>query len=82
MKIKTITKIGILLCIMMMVTFCLIFLNSTQKMTFATHKSAVVKKLVKDMVELKIIIHDYLLHPEERSLAQLESKYDFYQRIY
>jgi len=77
MKIKTKIRAGILLYIVMTVTIGLFIFMAIQKMNSESHKTISAAKIVKDVAELKIVMHEYLLHPEERSLIQWKSKYNF-----
>ncbi|MDA3898179.1 MAG: hypothetical protein PF482_18750 [Desulfobacteraceae bacterium] len=76
MKIKTITQIGTILCIVVTVTLGLFVFITIQKMNHKNHEIILVAKIVKDMAELKIVMHEYLLYSEERSLIQWKSKYN------
>jgi len=40
-------------------------------------KGRTTTKIVKGMAELKIVAHEYLLHPTDRSLMQWKSTYDY-----
>ena len=77
MKIKTKIRAGILLYIVMTVTIGLFIFMAIQKMNNESHETISAAKIVKDVAELKIVMHEYLLHPEERSLIQWKSKYNF-----
>ncbi|WP_304511846.1 ATP-binding protein, partial [Desulfobacula sp.] len=76
MKIKTITQIGILLCIVVTVTLGLFIFITTQKINQNNNETILAAKIVKDIAELKIVMHEYLLYSEERSLIQWRSKYN------
>jgi len=75
MKIKTKVQAGIFLCIMITVTAGLFITMTIQEMEKQRHEATSAAKIVKDVAELKIVMHEYLLHPEERSLIQWKSKY-------
>ncbi len=77
MKIKTKIRAGILLYIVMTVTIGLFIFMAIQKMNNESQETISAAKIVKDVAELKIVMHEYLLHPEERSLIQWKSKYNF-----
>jgi|GEM_PF-6791665 len=76
MKIKTKVQAGIFLCIMITVTAGLFITMTIQEMEKQRHEATSAAKIVKDVAELKIVMHEYLLHPEERSLIQWKSKYN------
>jgi len=82
MKIKTITQIGILLLIVVTVTMGLFVFKTTQKMSRKAHETILAAKTVKDIAELKIVMHEYLMYSEERSLIQWKSKYNLLSKSF
>lgn len=82
MKIKTITQIGISLCIVVIVTMGVFVFMTIQKMKHENYEAILAAETVKDIAELRIVMHEYLLHPEERSLIQWKSKYNLLSKSF
>ena len=76
MRIKTRIKLGIILSLVLAATIALLLFLSIHAMNEASRKDETAAEVVKGVAEMKIITHEYLLHPEERSLMQWRSKYD------
>jgi len=76
MKIKTRIQVSITLCIVLTVTIGLFVFMAIQEMNDKSREAKVTAIIVKDMAELNIATHEYLLHPGERPLVQWKSKYD------
>ena len=77
MKIKTRLQIGIILSLILTVAIGLFVLFALQEMNAEIEKEKTVTEIVKGMAELKIVAHEYLLHPSDRSLMQWNSTYDY-----
>ena len=82
MKIKTITQIGILLFIVVTVTMGLFVFMTIQKMKHESHEAILAAKIVKDIAELEIVMHEYLMYPEERPLIQWKNKYNLLSKSF
>ena len=77
MKIKTRLQLSIILSLILTVTIGLFVLFALQKMNAEIEKERTATEIVKGMAELKIVAHEYLLHPTDRSLMQWKSTYDY-----
>ena len=77
MKIKTRLQISIIFCFVMAVSIGLFLFMAVQDMNGKSEETTIAATIVKDIAELKILAHEYLLHPGERPLKQWKSKYDF-----
>ena len=77
MKIKTRLHLSIILSLILTVTIGMFVLFALQKMNAEIEKGRTTTKIVKGMAELKIVAHEYLLHPTDRSLMQWKSTYDY-----
>ncbi len=77
MRIRTRIQLIIVLSVVMAATVGLLLFLSIQAMNEASKKAAIGSKVVKGVVELKILTSEYLLHPGDRSLIQWQSRYDF-----
>ena len=76
MKIKTRIHAGIILCIVLIVTIGFFIIMTIQELNDERQEATIAAVLVRDMAELNIAMHEYLLHPKERPLVQWKSKYD------
>lgn len=76
MKIKTRIQVSITLCIVLTVTISLFVFMEMHEMHDKSREAKIASIIVKDMAELNIATHEYLLHPGERPLIQWKSKYD------
>jgi len=77
MRIKTRIQLSIILSLILAATVGLLLFLSIHAMNEASRKAGIAAEVVKGVVELKILISEYLLHPGDRSLIQLRSRYDF-----
>ncbi|MBW2539119.1 MAG: HAMP domain-containing protein [Deltaproteobacteria bacterium] len=76
MKIKTRIKVSIILCIVLTVSIGLFFFVAMHRINAESQEAKIAAIIVKDIAELNIATHEYLLHPGERPLVQWKSKYD------
>ena len=76
MRIKTRIKLGIILSLVLAVTIALLIFLAARTVNETNRLEGIASEAVKGVAEMKIITHEYLLHPEERSLMQWRSKYD------
>ncbi|MBW2355119.1 MAG: HAMP domain-containing protein, partial [Deltaproteobacteria bacterium] len=77
MRIKTRIQLGIILSLVLAGTIALLLFLGTRAMNEASRADIIAADVVKGVAELKIVTHEYILHPEERSLMQWRSRYDF-----
>ncbi|MCD6486754.1 MAG: HAMP domain-containing protein, partial [Syntrophobacterales bacterium] len=70
MKIKTRLQIAVILTLIISVTVGLFVFSAYREMSEWSQKEIATGRVSKNMVELKIIAYEYLLHPGERSLMQ------------
>ncbi len=75
MRIKTRIQLGIILSLVLAATIALLLFLGTRAVNEASRKVGIAAEVVKGVAELKIVTHEYMLYPEERSLIQLRSKY-------
>ena len=75
MRIKTRIQLGIILSLVLAGTIALLLFLGTRAVNEASRKLGIAAEIAKGVAELKIITHEYMLHPEERSLIQLQSRY-------
>ena len=75
MRIKTRIQLGIILSFVLAGTVGLLLFLAARTVNEANRLEGIAAETVKGVAELKIITHEYLLHPEERSLMQWRSKY-------
>ncbi len=80
MKIKTRIQVCIILCFVLTVTTGSLIFSAIQKMKLESIEAIATAKIVKEMAELNIIMHEYLLHPGERSLIQWKSIFDHLEK--
>jgi len=76
MKIKTKLQVSIILTIILAITIGLSIYMAIQSVKERGRTEIIAAEIVKGMAELNIITHEYLLHPEERSMMQWQSRYD------
>ncbi len=76
MRIKTRLRVSIILCVVLTVTIGSFLFMAVKEMNDESEEARVAANIVKDMAELNIVTHDYLLHPGKRPLMQWKSKYD------
>jgi len=77
MRIKTRIQLGIILSLVLAATIALLLFLGTRAVNEASREAGIANQVVKGMAELEIVTHEYVLHPEERSLMQWRSRYDF-----
>jgi len=77
MKIKTRLHISVILCVVLAVTIGSFLFMAVQEMNEKSEEAIITANIVKNISELKIVAHEYLLHPGERPIMQWKSKYDF-----
>ena len=75
MRIKTRIKLGIILSLVLAMTIVLFLLLGTRAVNEGGRLEEIAVKVIKGAAELKIVTHEYMLHPEERSLMQWRSRY-------
>ncbi len=75
MRIKTRIQLGIILSLVLAGTIGLLLFLGTRAVNEANRKAGIADQVAKGVAELKIVTHEYLLHPEERSLMQWRSRY-------
>ncbi len=75
MKIKTRIKLGIILSLVLAATIALLLFLGTRTVNEASRLDGIAVEVIKGVAEMKIVTHEYILHPEERSLMQWRSRY-------
>ena len=75
MRIKTRLQVNAILCAVLTVMIASFVLMAVHKMKDKIEKARIAANIVKDVAELKIVMHEYLLYPAERPLMQWKSKY-------
>ena len=81
MRIKTRIQLGIILSLILAATIALLIFLAARTVNETSRLEGIAAEAVKGVAELKIITHEYLLHPEERSLMQWRSKYDSLSKL-
>jgi len=76
MKIKARLQVGVILTIVLAFTIGSLLFIAGQSVKEVSRRERIAAEIVKGMAELKIITHEYLLHPGQRSLMQWQSRYD------
>ncbi|MBW2595686.1 MAG: HAMP domain-containing protein [Deltaproteobacteria bacterium] len=76
MKIKTRLQIAVILTLIISVTVGLFIFSAYREMNEWGQKEITTGRVSQNMAELKIITHEYLLHPGERSLMQWKASHD------
>ncbi len=76
MKIRTRLQLSIILSLILIVTIGSFVFIALQEMDEEIEKARITNEIVRGIAELKIVTHEYLLHPTERSLMQWKSTYD------
>jgi len=76
MKIKTRLQIAVILTLIISVTVGLFIFSAYREMSECGQKEITAGRVSKNMAELKIVTHEYLLHPGERSLMQWKASRD------
>jgi len=75
MRIKTRIQLGIILSLVLAATIALLLFFTARAVSELTKLDGITAEVVKGVAELKIVSHEYILNPEERSLMQWRSKY-------
>ncbi len=75
MKIRTRIHVSIILCIVLTVAISSFLYTLIREMHEESEEAKIADVIVKDIAELNIVAHEYLLFPGKRSLAQWNSKY-------
>jgi len=75
MRIKTRIQLGIILSLVLAATIALLLFLGTRAVNEASRLEGIAVEVIKGVAELKIVTHEYILHPEERSLMQWRSRY-------
>jgi len=81
MRIKTRIQLGIILSLVLAGTIGLLLFLGTRAVNEANRKAGIADQVAKGVAELKIVTHEYLLHPEERSLMQWRSRYSSLSKL-
>jgi len=76
MRIKTRLQVGVIFTFVLAITAGLFLFTAVQSVNEGSRKERIAAEIVKGMAELKIVMHEYLLHPGERALIQWQSRYD------
>jgi len=76
MKLKIKLQVSIILTIILAITVGLSIYMAFQSVKEGSRTEIIAAEIVKGIAELKIITHEYLLHPGERSMMQWQSRYD------
>ena len=76
MKIKTKFKIIVPLVLSLALLLCGIIFIIVQNMNETMEKSRIANEIVKDVFELDIVSHDYVMYHEERAKTQWQLKHD------
>ena len=75
MRIKTRVKLGIISSLVLTATIALLLFLGTRAVNEASRLEGIAVEVIKGVAEMKIVTHEYILHPEERSLMQWQSRY-------
>ncbi len=75
MRIKTRIQLGIILSLVLAATIASLLFLTARAVNETNREEAIAVEVVKSVAELKIITHEYILHPEERSLMQWRSRH-------
>jgi len=81
MRIKTRIQFGIILSLVLGATVVLFLFLSARAVNEVSRDAKKAAEVVKGVAELKNVTHEYLLHPEERSLMQWQSRYGSLAKI-
>jgi len=74
-KIRTRLHVNVFLCFIITVLVGSFVFAAVREMNVQTEKAVAASKISREMAELNIVTHEYLLHPEERPLMQWNRKY-------
>ena len=75
MRIKTRIKLGIILSFILAATIALLLFLGARAVNEASRLEGKAVEVIKGLAEMKIVTHEYILHPEERSLMQWRTRY-------
>ena len=75
MRIKTRIKLSIIFSLVLAATIALLLFLGIRAVNEESRLEGIAVEVMKGVAELKIVTHEYILHPEERSLMQWRSKY-------
>ena len=75
MNIKTRMQLGVTLSLFVIGMVALFVFSQTRAMNEMIRLEGVATQIIKGVAEIKIVTHEYLLHPQERSLMQWQSRY-------
>ena len=81
MRIKTRIRLSIILSLVMAAIVGLLLFLALREVNEMSTQARMADELVKGVAELGIVTHEYLLHPEERSLIQWQSKYSSLSKV-
>ena len=81
MRIKTRIRFSIILSIVMAAIVGLLLFLALRAVNEMSTQARMADELVKGVAELGIVTHEYLLHPEERSLIQWQSRYSSLSKV-
>ncbi|MBL7205119.1 MAG: HAMP domain-containing protein [Desulfobacteraceae bacterium] len=81
MRIKTRIQLGIILSLVLAATIALLLFLGARAVNEASRLDEITAEVVKGVAELKNVTHEYILHPEERSLMQWRSRYGSLSKI-
>jgi len=81
MKIKTRLQIAVILTLIISVTVSLFIFSAYKGMNEWGQKEMATGRISRNIAELKIVTHEYLLHPVERSLMQWKASRDSLARL-
>ena len=75
MRIKTRIKLSIIFSLVLVATIALLLFLGSRAVNEKSRMEGIAIEVMKGVAEMKIVAHEYMLHPEERSLMQWRSKY-------
>ena len=81
MRIKTRIKLGIILSLVLASIIALLLFFSARGLNEASKLEGIAVEIIKGVAEIKIVTHEYILHPEERSLMQWRSRYSSLSKL-
>ncbi|MBT4285997.1 MAG: PAS domain S-box protein [Deltaproteobacteria bacterium] len=82
MRIRTKILINIFLTIFLILAFGVVLLIANLKMNAIHEDEMTVGQIMKEIAELKIITHEYLLYPEQRVQAQWFARYKSLSKLF
>jgi signal transduction histidine kinase/ActR/RegA family two-component response regulator len=81
MKIRTRIQLSIILSLVLAATIASLLFLTARAVNETSREEAIAVEIVKGVAELKIVTHEYILHPEERSLMQWRSRHGSLSKI-